>query len=268
MVKNLDSNARRIGIIGGTVVLDESMLREVSRLKVHTPYGSPSAMPISGKIKSRSIVVIPRHGDSHTINPTNVNYRANIWAMKSLNAERVFSVNAVGSLKEDVKPGEIVFPDQFIDMTKSRKSTFYDGHQVCHISSAEPFCPELRKILIETANELSIPFHPKGTCVVIEGPRFSSRAESHIFRGWGADIINMTMFPEVILAKEAELCYANISMVTDYDCWKEHTVSNEEVMKTMKSNVNKVRKLLMAVIPRVEDERKCECRNSLRDALM
>ena len=267
-MKNLDSNAGRIGIIGGTVVLDESMLKDVSRLKVHTPYGSPSAMPISGKIGSREIVVIPRHGDSHTINPTNVNYRANIWAMKTLSANQVFSVNAVGSLKEDVKPGELVFPDQFIDMTKFRKSTFYDGHQVCHVSSAEPFCPELRKLLIETANELSIPYHPKGTCVVIEGPRFSSRAESHLFRSWGADIVNMTMFPEVILAKEAELCYANISMVTDYDCWKEHSVSNEEVLKTMKSNVDKVRRLLMAVIPKVKDERKCACKESLKDALM
>jgi 5'-methylthioadenosine phosphorylase len=267
-VKDLESGNHKIGIIGGTVTLDESLLKNVQRIRVKTPYGSPSAAPISGEIGKKGIIILPRHGDSHTLNPTNVKYRANIWAMKELGVRQIFAVNAVGSLKEEFRPGDIVLPNQFIDFTKFRKSTFYDSRKVCHISSADPFCPELRKILIETAEELSLPYHPKGTCVVVEGPRFSARAESNIFRSWNADIINMTMFPEVILAREAELCYANISMVTDYDCWKEHAVSNEEVLKTMKLNVEKVRKLLMAVIPKVKEERTCSCKDALNGAFM
>ncbi|MCX6709447.1 MAG: S-methyl-5'-thioadenosine phosphorylase [Candidatus Woesearchaeota archaeon] len=264
----MDKKVLRIGIIGGTGVYDPNILKSVEKLKMHTPYGAPSDFLTKGILDGKEIIVLPRHGEKHILNPSNVNYLANIWAMKELGVKRIFSVSAVGSLKEDVKPGELVFPDQFIDLTKFRKNTFYDGQQVCHVSSAEPFCPEMRKILIETAEELSIPYHPKGTCVVIEGPRFSSRAESAVFRSWNADIINMTMFPEVILARESEICYANISMVTDYDAWKKHAVANTDVLKTMKENIEKVRIILSKAIPKVREERKCVCSSALKDAMM
>ncbi len=258
----------KIGIIGGTGVYDAKILTSVEQLKIKTPYGAPSDFPTRGFLDGREIIAIPRHGFRHTSNPTNVNYRANIWAMKQLGVERIFSVSAVGSLKEEIKRGHLVFPDQFIDLTKFRKSTFYDGQKVCHISAAEPFCPELRKILIETAEELRIPYHEKGVCVVIEGPRFSTRAESKLFRSWNADIINMTLCPEVVLAREAEICYANIAMVTDYDVWKEETVSNEIVLKTVRENIEKVRKLIAKALLKVPEERKCNCKNALQGAFM
>jgi len=190
--------------------------------------------------------------------PSKVNYQANIWALKEEGCTHVVVTTACGSLREEIQPGDIVIIDQFIDRTTKRPQTFYDGSHsstrgVCHIPVAEPFCPKTREVLIETAKKLGLRCHSKGTVVTIEGPRFSSRAESFMFRTWGADVINMTTVPEVVLAKEAGICYASIAMATDYDCWKEHeeAVSVDRVLKTLKENANKAKSLLLTAIPQI-----------------
>ena len=259
---------KRIGIIGGTGVYDAQILKNSEKVKVSTPYGNPSDLITLGTFLGKEVAILPRHGQNHTINPTNVNYRANIYALKELGVSRIISVSAVGSLKEEIKPGDFVFTDQFFDMTKFRKNTFYEGQKVAHISIPKPFCPEIRNILINSAEKLKFPYHSKGCCVVIEGPRFSTIAESKIFRSWGCDIINMTLVPEVILARELGMCYANIAMVTDYDVWKEHPVTNEEVVRTMKANLEKVKLLLKTVIPQIDYEGNCDCKDVLKNAFI
>ncbi|RLF18160.1 MAG: S-methyl-5'-thioadenosine phosphorylase, partial [Thermoprotei archaeon] len=235
---------------------------------VYTPYGPPSDEIIVGEFKGRRIAFLPRHGRGHVVPPHMINYRANIWALKTLGVERIIAVSAVGSLREDYRPGDFVVPDQFIDFTKNRTYTFFDGRLVAHVSMADPFCPELREVAIKTAKELGIPVHEKGTYVCIEGPRFSTRAESRLYKSWGADIIGMTLVPEVNLAREAQICYVTIAMITDYDVWAEKPVTAEEVIKVMKENVEKAKKLLYELIPRIPKERKCPCKEALKEALM
>ncbi len=257
-----------IGIIGGTGIYDPEVLEDFSQVKVETPYGMTSDLIIRGRLKNKEIAIIPRHGRNHFFTPSKVPYRANIWALKKLGAKKIISISAVGSLKEEIKPGHLVLTDQFIDRTTKRIQTFYETGRICHISVAEPFCPYLRKLIHEKALSLNIKCHEKGTCVVIEGPRFSTKAESRLYRQWGADIINMTLVPEAVLAREAEICYANIAAVTDYDVWHGSPVSNEMVIKTMKENIDKVRALLMKIIPEISEETSCECQNSLENAMM
>uniref|UniRef100_A0A8C8VIY3 S-methyl-5'-thioadenosine phosphorylase n=1 Tax=Pelusios castaneus TaxID=367368 RepID=A0A8C8VIY3_9SAUR len=199
-----------------------------------------------------------RHGRHHTIMPTNVNFRANIWALKEEGCTHILVTTACGSLREEIQPGDIVMIDQFIDRTIKRHNTFYDGCYsnlpgVCHIPMAEPFCTKTREVLMEIAKKHGIKCHSKGTVITIEGPRFSSRAESLMFRSWGADVINMTTVPEVVLAREAGICYASIAMATDYDCWKEHeeAVSVDKVLKTLKENANKATSILLTAIPQI-----------------
>jgi 5'-methylthioadenosine phosphorylase len=262
-------SSMKIGIIGGTGVYDPNLVSDEKKMKMHTPYGATSDLVITGNFKGVDIVVIPRHGTGHIINPTNVNYRANIWAMKHLGVTHILAPSAVGSLSKNYKPGDFVFTDQFIDRTTKRISTFYDGNQVCHIGMAEATCPQLRMLLSQEAKKLGLPYHKEGTCVVIEGPRFSTRAESELFRSWGADIIGMTMVPECVLAREAEICYATIATVTDYDVWKvDNEVSVDQVIKTMKLNNERVKKLLEAVIPKIADDSSCSCRNALKGTFM
>jgi len=256
-----------IGLIGGSGFYDTKMLNKAEQKKIHTPFGATSDLVTTGEFEGKKIAFIPRHGGKHSINPSQVNYRANVWAMKELGVQRIIAANAVGSLKEEMKPGELVIVDQFIDLTKNRKNTFYEGTQVCHISTAEPFCKELRKILIESAQKLSLPFHEKGTCIVIEGPRFSTKAESMLFKSWDTDIINMTLCPEAVLAREAEICYAAIAMVTDYDCWKDSHVTGAEVVKIMKENVHKMQLLVKEALPLIPEQRKCECKDALKSAI-
>lgn len=261
-------NAAEIGIIGGTGVYDPAIFEKVKNIKVFTPFGEPSDLISIGVYKNTKVAFIPRHGRNHTIPPHRVNYRANIWALKQLGAERIIASSAVGSLRDDYAPGNFVVPDQFIDRTKKRLDTFYEGGQICHISSADPFCPQLRRFFIDFARTLDLDPREKGTYVCIEGPRFSTRAESRLFRMWNADIIGMTLYPECVLAREAQLCYISIAMVTDYDVWAEKPVSVDEIMGTIGKNVEEFKKLIVEAIPQIPKERDCSCQLSLKDALV
>tara|TARA_Y100000031_G_scaffold150796_1_gene190804 strand:- start:1273 stop:2037 length:765 start_codon:yes stop_codon:yes gene_type:complete len=252
----------KIGIIGGSGMDDPNLLDSYEKVDIITPYGHPSSSITQGTINSIPVAILARHGRKHQITPSNVNNRANIWALKNIGCTHILATTAVGSLKEEIAPGNLVLIDQFIDHTKHRESTFHDKHKVIHTSLAEPFCKKLRNTLYQTSQELNLKTHSKGTVITIEGPRFSTKAESHMFRSWGADIINMSSVPEVILAREAGLCYASIAMSTDYDCWKNtlEPVTFEEVLKVMKENADKVKQLLIKTIPKVS-HLECECKN-------
>jgi 5'-methylthioadenosine phosphorylase len=257
-----------IGIIGGTGVYDQENFEDIKEVKVYTPFGETSDLISVGNYKGVKVAFIPRHGRNHTIPPHRVNYRANVWALKQLGVKKIVASSAVGSLREDYEPGNLVIPDQLIDRTKKRLDTFYEGGQICHISSAEPFCQKLRLFFIDLAKKLGLNAKESGTYVCIEGPRFSTRAESRLFRMWKADIIGMTIYPECILAKEVELCYVPISMVTDYDVWAEKPVSTKEVVNTMKKNDENFKKLIFEAIPKLPIHVDCDCGCALKDALI
>jgi len=264
----MPEEAVEIGIIGGSGLYDPEVIEGAKELKIYTPYGPPSDSIIVGMLKNRKVAFLPRHGKGHRIPPHMINSRANIWALKELGVRRLVTVSAVGSLREDYRPGDFVCPDQFIDMTRRRVYTFYDGPVVAHVSMADPFCPELRDVCVRTARQLGIAMHPTGTYVCIEGPRFSTRAESRLWRTFGADIVGMTLVPEVNLAREARMCFLNISMVTDYDVWAEHPVTAQEVARVMSENIEKVKRLLVELIPAIPTERSCKCGAYLDEALM
>lgn len=256
-----DSGASKIkiGIIGGSGLNNPNIMEGGKERKVSTRYGEPSDVLIEGKIAGVDCVILARHGRKHSVNPSNVNYRANIWALKEAGCTHVIASTATGSLQEHIKPGDLVVVDSFIDRTRTRIQTFYDGAAdslpgVVHVPMEPAFCPRTRKILLEAASDLGITTHEVGTVVTIEGPRFSSKAESNLFRSWGASLVNMTLVPEVCLAREAGLIYAAVAMATDYDCWRGSVVNVEEVLKTFKSNVEKIEKLFIATIPRIAKE--------------
>ncbi|MEM4717366.1 MAG: S-methyl-5'-thioadenosine phosphorylase [Desulfurococcaceae archaeon] len=263
-----------IGIIGGSGLYELPGISNIQEIKIYTPYGMPSDNIIVGELKGRKVAFLARHGRGHKIPPHRVNFRANIWALKALGVKWVISVSAVGSLREDYRPGDFVTPDQFIDMTKGiRPHTFFEGSIVAHVSMADPFCDHLRKIIAQAASEFhDIKLHTRGTYVCIEGPRFSTRAESRIWKEvFKADIIGMTLVPEINLACEAQLCYATIAMITDYDVWAEKPVTAEEVVKTMNENVVKVKRLIpriVELIPSEPDEKECSCCKSLETAVL
>ena len=256
-----------IAIIGGTGVYDQDMLEDAREVKVYTPYGDTSDLITIGIYKDRSIAFLPRHGRKHRIPPHKIPARANIWALKHLGVKRILAPAAVGSLQEHLKPGVIVIPDQFIDFTKRREYTFYDGGEVCHVSLADPFCNQIRPIVIDAAKQLGLEVYDKGTYVCIEGPRYSTRAESRFFRyGLNADVIGMTLVPECVLAREMEICYVSIATVTDYDVWAEKPVSTKEVIDTLRMNVKNTQNLLREVIPKIPKDRECICKDALKDA--
>ncbi|MGC9105778.1 MAG: S-methyl-5'-thioadenosine phosphorylase [Thermoprotei archaeon] len=261
-----------IGIIGGSGLYDPGIIKDAQEIKVYTPYGEPSDYIIVGTVEGRKVAFLPRHGRGHRIPPHKINYRANVWAMKELGVKFLISVSAVGSLRMDYKPGDFVVPDQFIDMTKGRQYTFFDGPIVAHVSMADPFCESLRRVIISSARDLGITVHEKGTYICIEGPRFSTRAESRVWKDvFKADVIGMTLVPEVNLACEAQMCYATIAMVTDYDVFADIPVTAEEVTKVMAENTAKVKKLLYEVIKRLPEkpeEGLCSCCKSLSTALV
>lgn len=259
----------KIGIIGGSGFDDPQVVENIQGIKKHTPFGATSDFIITGSYHDREVVIIARHGKGHHIPPSLVNFRANVWAMKELGVTHILATTAVGSLREEIKPGHLVFPDQFIDRTTQRKSTFFEGYEVCHISVADPFCENLRKKLSHAAQSLGLEYHNGGTVITIEGPRFSTRAESRMFRTWGADVINMSTVPEVVLAREAGICYATIAMSTDYDCWHESEceVTWEMIAEVMSRNVENVKKLLFAVIPAIDFE-ECRCKDAIKTAMV
>ena len=246
----------KIGIIGGSGLDNPQLLKDYEEKDVETPYGKPSSKIVCGKISNVEVCILARHGRNHEIPPSQVNFRANIYALKSLGCMQILATSAVGSLKEEIAPGDLVFPNQFIDFTKQRKNTFHDViGDVRHMEMGCPFSEKLRKILVENADILGFKNHKKATLVVVEGPRFSTKSESMMFRNF-ADIIGMTTEPECILAKELEIEYATIAMATDYDCWKENElpVTFEMVKQRMKENAEKVKKLLIKVIPIIANE--------------
>lgn len=259
----------KVGIIGGSGLDNPGLLQDFKVKEVATPYGKVSAPLVIGKLDGVEVAILARHGKKHTINPTNVPYRANIHAMKEEGCTHIIATSACGSLRENIKPGDFVFVDQFIDRTTQRKSTFYDKGKVCHIPMAEPFCPKLRGILSETAKEMKLEFHKKGTVITIEGPRFSTKAESRMFRQWNADVINMSTVPEAVLAREAGICYAIVAMSTDYDCFMDDKlhVTIDEVLKVMKQNADNVKKLVLNVIPRVNYS-DCKCKEDIKTSVI
>ena len=247
----------KIGIIGGSGLDNPDILQNSRDLYVDTIYGKPSSLLKIGKIHGKDVVLLARHGREHTIPGTQINFRANIQALKDIGCNYIISTTAVGSLREEIGRGDFVILDQFIDFTRHRKITFHESfkpHEPIHISMAEPFDRNLRKILIDSAEELGLKYHNKGTVITIEGPRFSTKAESKMFRLWGADVINMSIAPEVILANEIGIPYASIAMSTDFDCWKEDedAVTWEEVLKVFKENSEKVTKLLLLAIGKID----------------
>ena len=256
----------KIAVIGGTGVADPKLFRTVREVDAQTPFGKPSDRIRIMEFSGVQFAFLPRHGSSHTIPPHLVNYRANIRALKDLGVERVIGLAAVGSLREELKPEHVVLPDQFIDMTKQRKLTFYDGPKVVHVSAADPFCPELRAAPAGAARRLGVHVHESGTYVCVEGPRFSTRAESNLWRLMHADIVGMTLVPEAQLARELEMCYVSISSITDYDVWAEKPVSAREVGERMRKNTVNVQSILKELIPRMPEGRACACREALKDA--
>jgi 5'-methylthioadenosine phosphorylase len=255
-----------IGVFGGSGFY--SFLEQTETVAMDTPYGPPSAPPVIGDVGGRRVAFIPRHGSKHEFPPHKVPYRANIWAMKELGVGRVLGPNACGSLQPGVKPGDFVICDQLVDRTRNRDHTFYDGPLTTHISFADPYCDVMRAEAVAKARDLGITVHDRGTVVVIEGPRFSTRAESAWFASAGWEVINMTQYPEALLAREMELCYANISLITDYDVGVEDVppVTNDEVVRVFTQNNQKLRDLLFAVIPALPSERTCPCATALTGA--
>jgi 5'-methylthioadenosine phosphorylase len=259
----------KIGIIGGSGFYQFLKGKEIS---LKTPYGQPSDKILISKYLDKEIAFLPRHGKKHQYPPHKINYRANLFAFKKLGVERIIAPCAVGSLKPKIKPGDFVFSNQFIDRTKQRLDTFFDGPRVAHISLAEPYCPELRKIAIKSCQNLKIPFHKKGKVIVIEGPRFSTKAESNFYSKIG-DVINMTQYPEVTLARELEMCYLNISLVTDYDVGLKgkkgiKPVTAKEVIKIFQKNNEKVKELILEIIKNLPEKRNCQCPLTLKEAII
>jgi 5'-methylthioadenosine phosphorylase len=259
-----------IGIIGGSGLYTMEGLSGVREVHVRTPFGEPSDALIVGMLDGVRLAFLSRHGRGHRVSPSDINYRANIYALKTLGVTRVISVSAVGSMKETLKPGHVVLPDQFIDHTKRRASTFFEKGIVAHVAFADPVCGALSQALHKAADGAGAPVHHGGTYLCIEGPQFSSRGESLLYRQWGVDVIGMTNMPEAKLAREAELCYATMALVTDYDCWRtsEESVTVEMILATLHNNVAQAQRVLRAAVPAVAGPRTCPCGSALQHAIV
>jgi 5'-methylthioadenosine phosphorylase len=259
-----------IGVIGGSGLYELPGMTDVRWRRVRTPFGDPSDELCCGELDGRRVVFLPRHGRGHRLTPTELNFRANIWSLKSLGVEWVVSVSAVGSMREEIQPLDLVIPDQFFDATKRRASSFFGDGIVAHIGMADPVCPDLARVLETAARETPASVHRGGTYVCIEGPQFSTKAESRIYRSWGVDVIGMTNMPEAKLAREAELCYATLALVTDYDVWHEthEAVSVETVVATLLKTVETAKEVLRRVIPSVPEARGCACPRLLQNAVI
>ena len=260
----------KIGVIGGTGLYDIEGLEDIEEVNIKTPFGPPSDTITIGKLGGVGIAFLPRHGRGHRISPTELPARANIYALKWLGVEHVVAISSAGSFKPEIKPGDLVIPDQLIDRTRSRVNTFFGEGIVAHIPFAEPFCPVLSQILYEAAKEAGATVHPKGTFVVMEGPAFSTRAESRLYRSWGADLIGMTALPEAKLAREAEICYAIIGCATDYDSWMERSepVTIDVILNVQRQNIAAARKIIRLAVSRIPEKRTCECATALKTAIV
>jgi 5'-methylthioadenosine phosphorylase len=259
-----------LGVIGGSGLYQFSTLEKIETMELDTPFGKPSSPIILGTVVGKKVAFLARHGIGHIYLPSEVNYRANIYAMKMLGVERIISVSACGSLREDYSPGEIVIPDQLVDFTKNRPYTYFGEGFVAHVGVAEPFCNDLRQLLIEAVKNAGAKVHSDGTYITIEGPRFSTKAESNLYRQWGMSIIGMTAIPEAILAREAEICYATMAHVTDYDVWhkNESPVTVEMVIKILNQNTQLAQKAIVRLVEKLPEKTECECGNSLADAIL
>jgi 5'-methylthioadenosine phosphorylase len=261
----------KIGIIGGSGLYNIEGIKEVKEQKVSTPFGSPSDKITTGILSGVEVAFLPRHGKGHRINPSQVNYRANIFAMKKLGVERIISLSACGSLKEELKPKDFILPDQFVDRTnQARNATFLSDGIVGHIAFAQPTCLELSKVLYDSAKGLGINIHMGGTYINMEGPAFSTKAESNLYRKWGMDIIGMTNMTEARLAREAEICYSTLAAVTDYDCWYEghESVSVDMIIECLNKNVDNAKKIIKDTIAKIPKQRTCTCKDALKFALI
>jgi 5'-methylthioadenosine phosphorylase len=260
----------KIAVIGGTGLYDIEGLTNIEEVNIDTPFGKPSDSIVIGRLGGVGIAFLPRHGKGHRISPTEVPSRANIYALKSLGVERIIAINSCGSFKEEIKPRHLLIPDQIIDRTYHRFNTFFSDGIVAHIQFADPFCPVLSQIIYDSALEAGATVHKGGTFVAMEGPAFSTRAESRLYRAWGADIIGMTVLPEARLAREAEICYASIACVTDYDSWHEtnEPVSVEAILTTMRSNIENAKKTIKLAAGRIPEVRQCDCASALGPALV
>jgi len=257
-----------IAIIGGSGVYDASMLDNVKEIEIDTPFGKPSDAITIGSFGDINVAFLPRHGKGHRISPSKLNSRANILALKKLGVKRIISASAVGSLKLELKPLDIVIPDQIFDRTRIRDSTFFEDGIVVHIGFADPFCPEMSGLIADITEELQYNVHKKGTYVCMEGPQFSTRAESRVYQSLGFDIIGMTALPEAKLAREAEICYSMIATVTDYDVWHEDDVTIETVIANVVKNEEAVRNIIKEAIPRISLDRNCVCSKALSGAII
>jgi 5'-methylthioadenosine phosphorylase len=260
----------KIGIIGGSGLYKMEGMTEVREMKISTPFGEPSDAIILGNLEGTKVAFLPRHGKGHRISPSELPVKANIYALKSLGVERIISVNTVGSFKEEIKPLDLVIPDQLIDCTRGRDSTFFTNGIVGHIAFAEPFCPVLSQALFEAATKAGARVHQGGIYLAMEGPQFSTKAESQLYRSWGADIVGMTALPEAKLAREAEICYATLAVVTDYDCWHPNyaSVTAEMILANLRKGVDTAREILKLATPSIPRKRDCACATALKDAIV
>jgi 5'-methylthioadenosine phosphorylase len=260
----------KIGIIGGTGLYEMAELTDRSEIEVETPFGAPSDRLILGTLSGQKVAFLSRHGRGHRVMPSELNFRANIYAMKLLGVERILSVSAVGSLKKEIAPLDIVLPDQFVDRTRGRRSTFFGDGLVAHISFADPICPDLMEQVYQAASRAGIAAKKGGTYVCMEGPAFSTKAESNIYRSWGMDVIGMTNLQEAKLAREAEICYVTIALVTDYDCWYEshETVSADMIVANLQKNCQAAQSIIAQTVRNLRYERTCQCGEALKYALI
>jgi len=259
-----------VGVIGGSGLYEMEGLEDIQTVSLKTPFGNPSDAYIVGRLEGVKVVFLPRHGKGHRIQPSSLNFRANIYGMKKLGVQWIIGVSAVGSMKESIHPGEMVVPNQFIDQTKGRPNTFFDDGIVGHISFADPVCPTLSQILYDAGKEVGAKVHQDGTYICIEGPQFSTRAESRLYRTWGVDIIGMTNLPEARLAREAEICYSTIAFATDYDCWHEAAgdVSIGDVLRILAESTKTAKSAIRQAIKHLPEKRECLCANALEYAVI
>jgi len=259
-----------LGVLGGSGLYSMKDLKVLEKVKVDTPFGKPSDEIVIGELIGKRVAFLPRHGVGHRISPSDINYRANIFALKKIGVERIISISAVGSMKEEIEPGHIVVPDQFIDRTHRRISTFFSDGIVGHVSLADPICPDLHSVITKSAREAGAKVHSGGTYICMEGPQFSTRAESDLYRTWGVDVIGMTNMTEAKLAREAEICYVTIALSTDYDCWRreEAAVTVDAVLEIMHKNVELAQTILKKVVGSLNEEKNCQCGEAAKFAIV